>query len=89
MQGLPDNLDQKETPERAMSTCLNHPRVPDAQCPRALAWMASLALAAGDRAGAEGWLVEVIGALLFRAYDVPGLTPPGESAARTGIERRS
>lgn len=35
------------------------------RCPTALAWMASLALAAGDHVAAEHWLREVVAALVF------------------------
>ena len=45
------------------------------QCPKALAWMASFALAAGKREDAEQWLVEMIGAVLFRVSE------PGEASA--------
>lgn len=86
MQGLPDNPDAQVCAPVTPCKC---PMFSTTQCPKAFAWMASLALAAGQREDAEHWLVEVIGALLFRAYDVPGLTAPGGATARTGIERRS
>lgn len=35
------------------------------QCPKALAWMASLALAAGKSADARAWLVELMGAIVL------------------------
>jgi hypothetical protein len=35
------------------------------QCPKALAWMASLALAAGQKQDASAWMTELIGALVF------------------------
>lgn len=35
------------------------------QCPKALAWMASLALAAGKRDDARAWVVELIGSVMF------------------------
>ena len=35
------------------------------QCPKALAWMASLALAAGKSADARAWLVELIGVMVL------------------------
>lgn len=89
MQGLPDNPALEESPEDPVTPTCKNAMFSASQCPKALAWMASLALAAGQRDAAEHWLVEVIGALLFRAYDVPGLTAPGGATAHTGIERRS
>jgi len=35
------------------------------QCPKALAWMVALALAAGRTADARGWMVELIGAVVL------------------------
>lgn len=35
------------------------------QCPKALAWMASLALAAGRTAEATAWMVELIGSIVL------------------------
>ncbi len=44
------------------------------QCPKALAWMAALALAAGRTQDARGWMVELIGAVVLteRARIAPG-----------------
>lgn len=35
------------------------------QCPKALAWMASLALAAGKTVDARSWLIELVGAIVL------------------------
>lgn len=35
------------------------------QCPKALAWMAALALATGKTADARSWLVELMGAIVL------------------------
>lgn len=35
------------------------------QCPKALAWMAALALAAGRTADAQAWMVELISAMVL------------------------
>lgn len=35
------------------------------QCPKALAWMTALALAAGRTADAQTWMIELIGAVVL------------------------
>jgi hypothetical protein len=48
------------------------------QCPKALAWMASLALAAGRTEDARGWVVELIGAVVLteKARALAGQSDP-------------
>lgn len=82
MQGLPDKRDPEETP---VKTCA-YSMFSSAQCPKALAWMAALSLAAGRPGDAETWLVELIAAVLFRQGDINTL---GTAPARAGIERTS
>jgi hypothetical protein len=84
MQGLPDNPGPEETP---VTTC-KYSMFSTSQCPKALSWMASLALAAGQVEDAENWLVELIGAMLFRGPDVE-VNNLDVRASRTGIERTS
>jgi hypothetical protein len=88
MQGLPDNHAAKEPLEAPVTTC-QYSLFSTSQCPKALAWMASLALAAGRREDAEGWLVEVIGALLFRVTDTAEATSRDRPAARSSTARMS
>lgn len=62
MQGLPDNPASDETTVKAC----NYSMFSASQCPKALSWMAALALAAGKTEDAEQWVVELIGSILFR-----------------------
>lgn len=61
MQGLPDN----PAPDDATVKACTYSMFSASQCPKALSWMAALALAAGKTEDAEQWVVELIGALLF------------------------
>ena len=63
MRRLPDN---RTTNEAAMRTCLYF-MFSTEQCPKALAWMAALCAATGNRVDAEQWLVELIGTMVFAA----------------------
>lgn len=88
MQGLPDNPASEESPEDPVMPC-EFPTFSVAQCPKALTWLASLALAAGQRENAEGWLVEAIGALLFRVPDASASTDLGLPAKRVVVSHAS
>lgn len=75
MQRLRDNPDRDDTgPEEALEeppvTTCKYSMFASAQSPKALAWMAALALATGHTEDAESWLVELIGAVLFENVDV-------------------
>lgn len=89
MQGLPDNPITEEPFTSAPVTTCKYSMFSSTQCPKALAWMASLALATGRREDAEQWLVELIGAVLFRVTDTGEATSPGAPAPRTDAARMS
>jgi hypothetical protein len=80
MQGLPDNPVPEELPKDPVTPC-KYSMFSARQCPKALAWMASLALAADRREDAEQWLVEAIGALVFRVRDSAETTRHGLPAS--------
>lgn len=88
MHGLPDNP-AAETPSEAPVTTCKFSMFSTAQSPMTLAWMASLALAAGRREDAENWLVEMIGALLFRANDPAEATNLDRLVPRSDTARMS
>lgn len=68
-----------------MKAC-NYSMFSASQCPKALSWMAALALAAGKTEDAEQWVVELIGALLFRVTSAESASSP---AARQDTLRTS
>jgi len=68
MRRLPDN---RTTNEAAMRTCL-YSMFSTEQCPKALAWMAALCAATGNRVDAEQWLVELIGTVVFAQVSATG-----------------
>lgn len=61
MRRLPDNL----MLETAVKT-YPYSMYSNEQCPKALAWMAALCVASGHGRDAQTWLVELIGAVVFK-----------------------
>lgn len=89
MQGLPDNLASKTSPEDPVTPPCKHSMFSATRCPKALTWMASLALAAGRREDAERWLIEAIDAPVFRVNDSAEATRHDLPASHTDTAHMS